>query len=67
MKKIFARFLNVLTIITIFYCSAGLYYYFVENDAAGIGVGVVGLLMVAISNYIVLGKTTLWNKPESKE
>lgn len=64
MKKVFARFINVLAAVGLLLCAAGLYWYFAEKNTDAIG-GAIGLLIfVGILNYVFLGKATIWNEIE---
>lgn len=61
MKEVFARFLNVITVIGLLLTVMGLYSLVTEGTKDIIWNGVGTLVFVFVVNYIFLGKGTVWN------
>ena len=66
MKQVFQRILNIVMLLTVV---SGLCIPlgYGQTLADGIGILLVGVVFVLISNYIFFGKVTLWNRIEKDE
>ena len=66
MKKVLQRTLNMLMLLSVAYALI-LPFGYLRTEADGIIALFVGLTSILITNYILFGKITLWNKIEKDE